>query len=74
MKQTDLSSFGSKQHVHTQVSLRKPLRCGFAILLCSCLLFGASKCRAQETQDAAEASRQERARKEQHHSRHVSAR
>ena len=64
MKQTDLSSSG-KQHVHTQVSLRKPLRCGFAILLCSCLLFGASQCRAQETQDAAEASRQERARREQ---------
>jgi len=64
MKQTDLSSF-SKQHVHTQVSLRKPLRCGFAILLCSCLLFGASQCRAQETQDAGEAARQERARKEQ---------
>jgi LysM repeat protein len=64
MKQTDLSS-SSKQHVHTQVSLRKPLRCGFAILLCSCLLWGASQCRAQETQDAAEAARQERARKEQ---------
>jgi nucleoid-associated protein YgaU len=47
------------------VSLRKPLRCGFTILLCSCLLFGASHCRAQETQDAAEAARQERARKEQ---------
>ena len=64
MKQTDLSSSG-KQHVHTKVSLRKPLGCGFAILLCSCLLFGASQCRAQETQDAAEASRQERARREQ---------
>ena len=64
MKQTDLSSF-SKLCVHTQVSLRKPLRCGFAILVCSCLLFGASQCRAQETQDAAEAARQERARKEQ---------
>jgi len=64
MKQTDLSSF-SKQHVHTQVSLRKPLRCGFTILLCSCLFFGASQCRAQEAQDAAEAARQERARKEQ---------
>src|SRR6266576_2333826 len=64
MKQTDLSSFG-KRHVHTQVSLRKPLRCGLNILLCSCLLFGAAQCRAQETQDAAEAARQERARKEQ---------
>jgi nucleoid-associated protein YgaU len=64
MNSTHLSSPG-KQHVHTQVSLRKPLRCGFAILLCSCLLFGASHCRAQETQDAAEAARQERARKEQ---------
>ncbi len=52
------------QHAHTQVSLRRPLRCGFTILLCSCLLFGASHCRAQETQDAAEAARQERARKE----------
>jgi LysM repeat protein len=63
MKQTNLSRM-SKQHVHTQVSLRKPLRCGFTILLCSCLLFGAAQCRAQETQDAAEAARQERARKE----------
>lgn len=51
--------------MHTQVSLGKPLRCGFTILLCSCLLFGAAQCRAQETQDAAEAARQERARKEQ---------
>jgi nucleoid-associated protein YgaU len=65
---TDLSS-SSKHHVHTPVSLRKPLRCGFTILLCSCLLFGAAHCRAQETQDAAEAARQERARKE--HPRHV---
>src|SRR5712672_2713044 len=64
MKQTDLSSFG-KRHVHTKVSLRKPLRCGLNILLCSCLLFGAAQCRAQETQDPAEAARQERARKEQ---------
>ena len=54
MKQTDLSSFG-KRHVHTQVSLRKPLRCGLNILLCSCLLFGAAQCRAQETQDVAAA-------------------
>jgi nucleoid-associated protein YgaU len=64
MKQTDLSRL-SKQHAHAQVSLRKPLRCGFTIVLCSCLLFGAAQCRAQETQDAAEAARQERARKEQ---------
>jgi len=64
MNSTDLSS-PNKQHVHTPVSLRKPLRCGFAILVCSCLLFGAAHCRAQETQDAAEAARQERARKEQ---------
>jgi len=64
MKQTDFSSSG-KRHVHTQVSLRKPLRCGLNILLCSCLLFGAAQCRAQETQDAAEAARHERARKEQ---------
>lgn len=54
-----------KQHEHTQVSLRKPLRCGLTVLLCSCLLFGAAQCRAQETRDAAEAARQERARKEQ---------
>ncbi|MCU1242023.1 MAG: Nucleoid-associated protein YgaU, contains and LysM domain [Candidatus Acidoferrum typicum] len=64
MNNTDHSS-RSKQHVHTPVSLRKPLRCGFAVLLCSCLLFGASHCRAQEAQDAAEAPRQERAGKEQ---------
>lgn len=55
----------AKQHIHTRVSLRQPLRCGFTILLCSCLLFGASHCRAQGTQDAAEAARQERARREQ---------
>jgi nucleoid-associated protein YgaU len=64
MNSTDLCS-PTKQHVHTRVSLRKPLRCGFTILLCSCLLFGATHCRAQETQDAAETARQERARKEQ---------
>lgn len=64
MTSTNLSS-PRKQHVHTQVSLRKPLRCGFTVLLCSCLLFGAAQCRAQEAQDAAEAARQERARKEQ---------
>lgn len=64
MNKTNLSSI-TKQHVHTPVSLRKPLRCGFTILLCSCVFFGASRCRAQETQDAAEAARQERVRKEQ---------
>jgi nucleoid-associated protein YgaU len=64
MNSTDLSS-PTKQHVHSRVSLRKPLRCGFTILLCSCLLFGATHCRAQETQDAAQAAREERARKEQ---------
>src|SRR5256885_7191971 len=61
---TDLCCIRSK-HVHTPVSLRKPLRCGFTVLLCSCLLLGASHCRAQEAQDAAAAARQERARKEQ---------
>ena len=64
MTSTNLSS-PRKQHVHIQVALRKPLRCGFTVLLCSCLLFGAAQCRAQETQDAAEAARQERARNEQ---------
>lgn len=64
MTSTNLSS-PRKQHVHTQVSLRNPLRCGFTVLLCSCLLFGAAQCRAQDTQDAAEAARQERDRKEQ---------
>jgi nucleoid-associated protein YgaU len=55
----------SKHKLHTQVSLRKPLSCGFTILLCSCLLFGATHCRAQETQDVAKAARQERARRAQ---------
>ena len=55
----------SKRRVHTPVSLGKPLRCGFTILLCSCLLFGATHCRAQETQDVAKAARQERARRAQ---------
>lgn len=64
MASTDLSS-SCKHHVHAPVPLRKPLRCGLTILVCSCLFFGASRCRAQETQDAAEAVRQERARKEQ---------
>jgi nucleoid-associated protein YgaU len=66
MPNTDFSSVG-KQHIHTKVSLRKPLRCGFAIVLCSCLFYGAAQCRAQETQtqDVAAAARQERARKEQ---------
>jgi nucleoid-associated protein YgaU len=64
MASTDLSS-SCKHPVHTPVSLRKPLRCGLTILVCSCLFCGAARCRAQETQDAAEAARQERARKEQ---------
>ena len=61
---TNLSSC-SKHSVHTPVSLRKPLRCGLTVVVCSCLLFGASRCRAQETQDAAAAARQESARKAQ---------
>jgi nucleoid-associated protein YgaU len=64
MTSTDLSSCG-KHRVHTPVSLRRPLSCGFTVLLCSCLLFGAAQCRAQETQGTAEAARQESARKEQ---------
>jgi LysM repeat protein len=51
--------------VHRRVSLRQPLRCGFAIVLCSCLFFGAAQCRAQAYQDVAEAARQQRARKDQ---------
>jgi nucleoid-associated protein YgaU len=64
MTNTDLSS-SSKPHLHRRVSLRQPLRCGFTIVLCSCLFFGARQCRAQDSQDVAEAARQERARKEQ---------
>src|SRR6266852_6337019 len=64
MAKTDLSS-SSKPHVHTLVSLRQPLRCGFSIVLCSCLFFGAAQCRARGPQDVAAAARQERARKEQ---------
>jgi LysM repeat protein len=64
MANTDLSST-SKPHVHTQVSLRKPLRCGLTILICSCLFSGAAQCRARAPQDIAEAARQEGARKEQ---------
>jgi len=64
MTNTDLSS-SSKPHLHRRVSLRQPLRCGFTIVLCSCLFFGATQCRAQDSQDVAEAARQERARKEQ---------
>jgi nucleoid-associated protein YgaU len=66
MPSTDFSSV-RKQHIHTKVSLRKPLRCGFAIVLCSCLFYGAAQCRAQEAQspDVAAAARQERARKDQ---------
>ena len=64
MKSTNLSST-RKPHMHTRVSLRKPLRCGFTIVICSCLFFGAAQCRAQSSQDVAEAARQESARKEQ---------
>lgn len=64
MTSTDLSSCG-KHRVHTPVSLRRPLSCGFTVLLCSCLLFGAAQCRAQETQRAADAAHHESARKEQ---------
>jgi nucleoid-associated protein YgaU len=64
MASTDLSS-SSQPHVHRRVSLRQPLRCGFTIVLCSCLIFGAVQCRAQAPQDVAEAARQERARKDQ---------
>ena len=64
MANTDLSS-SSKPHVHRRVTLRQPLRCGFTIVLCSCLFFGAAQCRAQASQDVAEAARQERGRKEQ---------
>ena len=63
MPSTDLSS-PNKPHVHRWVSLRQPLRCGFTIVLCSCLFFGAAQCRAQASQDVAEAARQERARKD----------
>jgi len=64
MASTDLSS-SSKPHVHRRISLRQPLSCGFTIVLCSCLFFGAAQCRAQASQDVAEAARQERARKDQ---------
>ena len=72
MPNTDFSSV-RKHHTHRQVSLRKPLRCGFAVVLCSCLFYGAAQCRAQEAQspDVAEAARQERARKEQTQPNHV---
>lgn len=71
MANTELSR-SRKPHVHLRVSLRKPLRCGFAILMCSCLLAGAAQCRARAPQDVAEAARQERARKEeQKKSKHV---
>jgi nucleoid-associated protein YgaU len=62
---SNILGLSEKQHAHTQVSLRQPLRCGFTVLLCSCLLLGAAECRAQETRDVAEAARQERTRKEQ---------
>ncbi len=67
---TDLSS-SDKPHIHKRISLRQPLRCGFAILLCSCLFAGAAQCRAQASQDVAEAARQERARKDAKKQKHV---
>jgi LysM repeat protein len=65
MRETDLHSFRGPQ-VLANVSLRKPSLCGFAIVLSSCLFYGATPCRAQEapSQDVAVAARQERARKE----------
>jgi nucleoid-associated protein YgaU len=57
--------------VHRRISLRQPLRCGFTILLCSCLFAGAAQCRAQASQDVAEAARQERARKDAKKQKHV---
>jgi len=70
MTRTDLSS-SAKPHIHRRISLRQPLRCGFAILLCSCLFAGAAQCRAQASQDVAEAARQERARKDAKKQKHV---
>jgi nucleoid-associated protein YgaU len=64
MPRTDLCG-SSKPHIHRRVSLRQPLRCGFTILICSCLFAGAAQCRARAPQDVAEAARQERARREQ---------
>src|ERR1700751_3332526 len=66
MPSTDFSSV-RKQDIHTKVSLRKPLRCGFAVVLCSCLFYGAAQCRAQEAQspDVAASARQGRFRREQ---------
>src|SRR6266849_4257357 len=59
MTSTDLPS-SSKPHKHTRVSLRTPLRCGFTIVLCSCLFAGAAQCRARAPQDVAEAARRYR--------------
>jgi LysM repeat protein len=71
MTSTDLCR-PNKNYVHTRVSLRKPLRCGLTIVMCSCLFAGAAQCRARAPQDVAEAARQERARKaEQRKSKHV---
>ena len=70
MTSTDLSS-SAKLQVHRRISLRQPLRCGFTILLCSCLFAGAAQCRARAPQDVAEAARQERARKEAKKAKHV---
>jgi LysM repeat protein len=71
MASTVLSS-SRKPLVHMRVSLRKPLRCGLTVLMCSCLLAGAAQCRARSPQDVAEAAREERARKDaQKKSEHV---
>src|SRR5579859_5623630 len=70
MTRTDLSS-SAKPHIHRRISLRQPLRCGFTVLLCSCLFAGAAQCRAQASQDVAEAARQERARKDAKTQKHV---
>jgi nucleoid-associated protein YgaU len=74
MTSTDLSTCVNV-HKHRRISLRQPLRCGFTILLCSCLFVGAAQCRArvpqEASQDVAEAARQERARKEAKKAKHV---
>jgi LysM repeat protein len=70
MTNTDLSS-SRKPHEHRRVSLRRPLRCGLTILICSCLFAGAAQCRARSPQDVAEAPRQERARKDAKKAKHV---
>jgi nucleoid-associated protein YgaU len=70
MTRTDFSS-SAKPRVHRRFSLRQPLRCGFTILLCSCLFAGTAQCRARTPQDVAEAARQERTRREAKKPKHV---